>query len=363
MPRLPNLPPNADLKRLFTGLKEGAITSREVRQVVSMMPQPLFVKDPASRVVMMNPACEAMWGVRFEDIAGHDGAGLFPPEQLSLHHQYDRMAFDRGETVIEEVPLWHAGLQETRLMLTYKHPLYDAGGQPYLLIGSSLDITERQRKETALADALLLSQQIAGERQDATENQHRRLATSMRDNLAQNLVALKLDIAMLHARTGATQPLLHERAVQALATLDASIDAVRNIINELHPATLELGLSAAIEWQLQQMARRQGLQCALRVLDDRAVLSQQTISALFHIVQTGLEYLSSSAQRLQVELSLCPSQLAIFLGSDRHPGASYPAEAAALNAMRQRLGALGGTLTVSVGAGTALHIICKAERL
>ncbi|MRX08871.1 PAS domain-containing protein [Pseudoduganella sp. FT25W] len=362
MPRLPNLPPNAELKRLFTGLKEGAISSQDVRQVVSLMPQPLFVKDAALRVVMMNPACEAMWGVCLEDIAGRDGAGIFPPEQLSLHHQYDRLAFAQGETVIEEVPLWHAGLQETRLMLTYKHPIYDADGQPYLLIGSSLDITERQRKETALADALQLAQQIAGERQDATESQHRRLATGMRDNLAQNLVALKLDIAMLHARTGAAQPLLHERAVQALATLDASIDAVRHIINELHPATLDLGLSAAIEWQLQQMARRQGLQCALRVLDDRAVLTQQTTSALFHIVQTGLEYLSTSAQRLQVELSLCSAQIAITLSSDRHPGASYPAEAAALHAMRQRLGALGGTLTVSVSAGTALHIVCRVDR-
>lgn len=40
--------------------------------------------------------------------------------------------------------------------------------------------------------------------QEATESQHRRLALGMRDNLAQNLVALKLDITMLHARTGAT---------------------------------------------------------------------------------------------------------------------------------------------------------------
>jgi signal transduction histidine kinase len=93
--------------------------------------------------------------------------------------------------------------------------------------------------------------------QEATESQHRRLALGMRDNLALNLVALKLDITMLHARTGATQPLLHRRAAQALSTLNSCICNVREIINELHPVTLELGLSAAIEWQLQQMQRRQ----------------------------------------------------------------------------------------------------------
>jgi signal transduction histidine kinase len=54
-------------------------------------------------------------------------------------------------------------------------------------------------------------------------------------------------------------------------------------INELHPVTLELGLSAAIEWQLQQMERRQGLECQLSMLDDSATLDQQQIDALFHI--------------------------------------------------------------------------------
>lgn len=178
---------------------------------------------------------------------------------------------------------------------------------------------------------------------ETTDSQHRRLALGMRDHLAQNLVALKLDITLLKARTGATQPLLHARAVQALATLDDCIDKVRDIINELHPLTLELGLCAAIEWQLQQMERRQGLPCKLSVLDDSATLDQQQIDALFHIVQTGLEYLGASAKLLQVELKLSNDGIAITLIGDHPPDASHPAEAA----MRQRLSALGGTLQVA----------------
>jgi signal transduction histidine kinase len=189
--------------------------------------------------------------------------------------------------------------------------------------------------------------------QEATESQHRRLALGMRDNLAQNLVALKLDIAMLHARTGATQPLLHRRAAQALSTLNSCICNVREIINELHPVTLELGLSAAIEWQLQQMQRHQGVACQLSVLDDSATLDQQQIDALFHIVQTGLEYLGASAKLLQVELKLSNDGIAITLTGDHQPDAFHPAEAA----MRQRLSALGGTLHV---ASHALRISVPA---
>lgn len=178
----------------------------------------------------------------------------------------------------------------------------------------------------------------------ATESQHRRLALGMRDNLAQNLVALKLDIAMLHARTGAAQPLLHSCAAQALSTLDNCIDNVRDIINELHPVTLELGLSAGIEWQLQQLQRQQGLACKLNVLEDSAILDQQQTNALFHIVQTGLDYLSTSARQLQVDFKLSGEGIAITLVGDRQPDVSHAAGAVALITMHQRLSALGGTL-------------------
>jgi signal transduction histidine kinase len=175
------------------------------------------------------------------------------------------------------------------------------------------------------------------------ESQHRRLARETQDNLAQNLIALKLDIAMLHERTGDQQPLLHERAAQALATLNASISAVRDIINELHPATLELGLSAAIEWQLQQMARRHGLQYRLLIPNDSATLDQPQTSALFHVVQSGLRYLGEGARQLQVELDLTADRLAITLSSD-HTGT---ADTTVLSAMQERLASLGGTLTAA----------------
>lgn len=197
--------------------------------------------------------------------------------------------------------------------------------------------------------------------QEATDSQHRRLALGMRDNLAQNLVALKLDITMLHARTGATQPLLHTRAAQALCTLDSCIDNIRDIINELHPLTLELGLCAAVEWQLQQMQRQQGLQYKLSVLDDSARLNPQQTNALFHIVQSGLDYLCSSASLLQVALKLSGEGIAITLGSDRRPDAATAADEVALNDIRRRLRTLGGTLH---SAPHALHISapCSSDR-
>lgn len=315
----------------------------ELRNIIELMPHPLFIKNSRSQVVMMNQACEVLWGVSAAEAVGSNGSTNLPPEQIQLLREHDLHAFASGKTCIDEAYLWNKARQGMGWLLTYKRPTYHSDGSPHLLICSAIDITERKQKEAALEQALEQTRQVAAQQRTAVESQHRRLALETQDNLAQNLMALKLDIAMLHARTGDQQPLLHERAAQALDTLNASISAVRDIINELHPATLELGLSAAIEWQLQQMARSQGLQYRLLIPHDSATLSQQQTSALFHILQSGLRYLGAGARQLQAELDLQADRLSITLSSDR-PGSASADETAALNAMQERLATLGGKL-------------------
>lgn len=252
----------------------------ELRDIIALMPHPLFIKNIKSQVIMMNPACEALWGISAAEALGTTGSAHLPPEQVRQLREQDLHAFSSGKTCIDESYLWNRARQGMGWMLTYKRPTYHRDGAPHLLICSAIDITERKHNEAALEQALERTRQAAVRQSSALESQHRRLALETQDNLAQNLLALKLDIAMLHARTGDQHPLLHERAAQALETLNAGISVVCDIINELHPATLELGLPAAVEWQLQQMARHQGLQYRLQIPHDSATMSPQQASAL-----------------------------------------------------------------------------------
>lgn len=143
-------------------------------------------------------------------------------------------------------------------------------------------------------------------------------------------------------------------ATQALTTLNHSIENVRDIINALHPATLELGLTAAIEWQLQQMEKLHGLQYRLLVQDDSAVLTQQQTSALFRLVQDGLSYLRTDAGQVLVDLNLHREHIAITISSDAGGSA---AASSALSAIRERLATLGGSLQTTPNA---LHIALPA---
>jgi signal transduction histidine kinase len=53
------------------------------------------------------------------------------------------------------------------------------------------------------------------------------------------------------------------RARSTLSQIDATIKSVRQIINDLRPNVLDLGLAAAVEWQIAEFKRRTGIACEL----------------------------------------------------------------------------------------------------
>lgn len=332
----------------------------ELHQLIAAMPLALFIKDAQSRIVLVNPACEALWGVAFADIRGTDGAAFFPDDQIASHIAHDRAAFANGETMVYEEQLWHAGLDENRWLQTYKRPIYDHEGRPRLVIAMCVDITERKRSEGALQASLQEMRALSERQHSAKESERRRIARDIHDDLAQNLLALKLDVTTLHSRTSGRQPLLHQRAAQALSTLDASILTVRELINELHPSTLELGLSAAIEWQMQQLERRHGLHCRLELIEDNATLDPSQVTAIYRIMLAALDYLcgQSGTRTVQATLNLRPERLSIVVSGDGLHEQQTPRDALDLSAIRTRLADFGGELAVAQlpGAGTVLRM-------
>jgi PAS domain S-box-containing protein len=125
-----------------------------LRSIVDGMPVPLFVKDAAFRIVLMNRACEDAMGLRFEDIRGTDGSRFFPPEMMADFLAIDRQVFAGGVTIDREERSWNAAEQRETIRRTVKTPVYDDAGRPLYLIGCSIDITEQRRSEAQLRDTL-----------------------------------------------------------------------------------------------------------------------------------------------------------------------------------------------------------------
>jgi signal transduction histidine kinase len=131
------------------------------------------------------------------------------------------------------------------------------------------------------------------------------------------------------------------------ALIDGSIHTVQRVSTELRPGLLDdLGLAAAIEWQVEEFAERTGIRCDLHLSDDD-MLESHVATALFRILQETLTNVArhAGANKVQVELAVNPREVVLRVRDDgrgiTESEISSP-QALGLLGMRERTRSLGG---------------------
>jgi signal transduction histidine kinase len=183
------------------------------------------------------------------------------------------------------------------------------------------------------------------------ELERKRIAREIHDDLGQNLLALRIESEMLASRTKGTHSRLHGRARETLQQIDTIIKSVRQIINDLRPTVLDLGLSAAVEWQVNQFQRRTGIQCELHDEHGEIALPDHCATAFFRILQESLSNVvrHANATRVVVALSLNAGWLSLTVrdnGCGLPPGGRNKFGSFGLVGIEERVVILGGTCTV-----------------
>ncbi|HJU70885.1 MAG TPA: histidine kinase [Paucimonas sp.] len=226
-----------------------------------------------------------------------------------------------------------------------------------------LDINKRKLTEVALQQSQEALRELAAHQEDVKENERKRIAREIHDDLGQNLLALRIDIAMLNDRTRHSHPRLNKKTEAALAHLDATIKAVRLAINNLHPAVLDLGLIAALEWQVQDFQRRNKIEIDLVMGEINITHDDNLAIALFRILQESLNNVIRHAKATRVRIALCIEDNKLFMkiadnGIGIFPECRRKANAFGLMGIEERVRALSGELIVESGQaqGTKLTV-------
>lgn len=242
-------------------------------------------------------------------------------------------------------------------------PVFDANGRFKGYRGTGRNISVRKAAEEALRHSRLELRKLADHQEVVRENERKRIARDIHDDLGQNLLVLKMDVAMLHARTGHAHPKLNKRASLVLSNIDATIKSVKSIMNDLRPVTLELGLYPAVEWQLKQFQRMSGVSYKLSA-ESKFRLDEIQTSAIFRILQESLSNVARHAAATEVEVELNQDERSFFMsikdnGKGLLPGDRKKTNSFGLMGIRERIDGLGGKLTISgsPGNGTTLSIL------
>jgi signal transduction histidine kinase len=229
-------------------------------------------------------------------------------------------------------------------------------------------INERKQAEEALRQSQEELRELASYQERIKEDERKRIAREIHDELGQNLLALRIDIAMLHARTGTTHPKLNKKVHSVLDHIDATMKAMRAIINNLRPTVLDLGLNAAIEWQVKDFQRRTGIACELMMPADELNVDDNRATALFRILQESLNNVFRHARASKTNISLKVEQERLFMsvsdnGVGIFPGCRRKANSFGLVGIKERISALGGEFSLEAGeeSGTSLTVSIPLE--
>ncbi len=235
---------------------------------------------------------------------------------------------------------------------------------PLRVVVAHTDISERKAMEGALRQSHAQLRQLAEHLETAKEDERQRISRDIHDELGQNLLALRIDISMLSARTGQAHPRLHGKVGAVLANVDTTIKSVRGIMNALRPLVLDLGLQAAMEWQIGDFKKRSGIDCRLLVRDEAifGALGGDIEIVLFRIVQEALSNVlrHAAARRAEIELAAAEGELTLLIRDDGvgiAPAQRRKAQCFGLIGIAERVAALGGQFQIgaySKGAGCQL---------
>ncbi|HEU0233879.1 MAG TPA: PAS domain S-box protein, partial [Gallionella sp.] len=154
----------------FISIRQSRESEAFLREIIDTIPMALFIKDPSSRITLMNRACEEQWGMSSSDLRGTDASQFFPPDQMAFFLAKDREVFASRHLAEFEEAAWNAALKENRIVHTYKKPVFDEAGNPSYLIGVSIDITERKAAERELRELNEhLEERVAQRTQELTQ--------------------------------------------------------------------------------------------------------------------------------------------------------------------------------------------------
>jgi two-component system, NarL family, sensor histidine kinase UhpB len=212
------------------------------------------------------------------------------------------------------------------------------------------DVTERQREAADLQRSRRDLRELSASVVEAREEERRRIARELHDELGQRLTALKIDLATLAAQ--ARLPDSDPRVGGMQAMLDDTLASVRRIASDLRPLMLDdLGLIAAIEWLARDASRRMGIAVHTRLPLEEPAVAQRVATALYRMVQEALTNVARHAQAQSVDVALQAhdGDLVLTVADD---GVGLPEQALqragsfGLMGLRERAHLLGGQIDI-----------------
>lgn len=206
------------------------------------------------------------------------------------------------------------------------------------------------------------------------EDEQKRIAREIHDELGQVLTGLKMDIHFLNRRVASADSSSSRLEISnnlndLSKTIDGTISSVRRIASELRPSILDdFGLIAAIEWQTQEFERKTKIPCFFRSDTDSIDLGPESNTSVFRIFQETLTNIArhANAKKVFVNFERAKSEIVMTVrddGSGVDPDSLKRKRSLGILGMQERSRLIGAELDIGAapGGGTSVALRVPAS--
>lgn len=240
---------------------------------------------------------------------------------------------------------------------------FDSQGRFLRAVGTSQDITELKEIERDLEHSRYRLRQLYARRETAREEERKRIAREIHDELGQMLTALRMQISLMRLRFAGDNAALAEKIQDTMVLLDKTIEVTRDVATSLRPSAIEMGIVPALEWQIRKFSDQSGIACDFIHPEQGLEMDEECAMAVFRIVQESLTNVlkHSGADRVKIRIDIEASHYLVevfdngrgFDASDARKTQSF-----GLIGIQERAIMLGGVTEIlsTPEAGTAVRV-------
>lgn len=191
---------------------------------------------------------------------------------------------------------------------------------------------------------------------DAYEQERRRLARDLHDEIGHDLIVLKLYTQIIAMDLKKNDlPQVRSKLKESVSLIKHVLGSVRNLVFDLGPAVWnEQGFLPAVRMHARQFGSRTGLKVHFETRRLRAPLPARYESALYKVIQGGLANVAAHADASHVKISLAISRTSVVMkieddgkGFNVESKLRSVAQSYGLRAMRDRVELLGGKIQIT----------------
>ncbi|MCK5330205.1 MAG: PAS domain S-box protein, partial [Candidatus Marinimicrobia bacterium] len=169
---------------------------------------------------------------------------------------------------------------------------------------SARDVTVRMKAEENLNKSRNQLRKLARKLELVREEERKKLAGEIHDELGQALTAIQIDLSMLKKKVSKSDKEQQDRIASMIELNTTLTKKVQQMSMDLRPGILDdLGLIPALEWQIGEFQKRTGIKCQLSLESTEINLDQNQSTTIYRIFQEALTNIARHAKATQIKVA------------------------------------------------------------